>query len=135
VLTESSSPALLLFNLSVQESLFRAGHFFDSAPDGLTAHLPRLLTQHGGRRVQVQTHAYSLLLRAGTPEGDAFAQDVERAMQTLRAFITKWSGLSPDYSGLVQQVQHDLHEPDFTATWKLLTAWAIKQDDFATHHE
>ncbi len=128
LVTQSSSPALLLFNLYVQDALARAGHLFRSAPDGITAHLPRLLVQHAGRRIQVQTRSYSLVLRADTPEGQAFAQDVAYAGRTLRAFVAKWGGPSPDYDPLVQRMLEEVQRPDFSATWQLLTAWAVRDE-------
>ncbi len=134
IVTESSSTALPLFCMYLQDAMYRAGHLFDNAPNGITAHLPWLLTQHGGMRIQVQTRAYSLVLRAGTPEGQAFAQDVAHGIQTLRAFVTKWCGPTPDYDRLSQQVLHDLQQPDFSATWKLLTAWAVRDEGVTTHY-
>jgi ubiquinone/menaquinone biosynthesis C-methylase UbiE len=134
VVTQSSSPALPLFCLHAQDALYRAGHLFENAPNGLTAHLPRLLTQHGGRRIQVQTRAYALEFRMGTPEGEAFAQDVLQAVKTLRTFILKWCGFTPDYDTLCQQVLHDLEQPDFSATWKLLTAWAVRDEGVTITH-
>jgi hypothetical protein len=128
LVTRSSSPALLLFNLYVQDALVRAGHLFRSAANGITAHLPRLLVQYGGRRIQAQTRAYSLVFRADTAEGQAFAQDVAYAARTLRAFVTKWCGPSPDYDPLVQQVLEEGQRPDFSATWQLLTAWAVRDE-------
>jgi ubiquinone/menaquinone biosynthesis C-methylase UbiE len=134
MVTESSSTALPLFCMHIQQAMYKAGHLFENAPNGITAHLPRLLHQHGGMRIQVQTRAYSLVFRAGTPEGQAFAQDVIHGVRTLKEFVTKWCGPSPDYDTLSEQVLQDLEQPDFSATWKLLTAWAVRDEGVQINH-
>ena len=126
IVTHSSSRALPLFCMQLQEALFRAGHFFDNIPAGVATHLPRLLTQYGGRRLQVQGRTHALAFRAGTPQGVAFVEDITRAVHVLKPFVLKWCGPSNDYGTFAQQTLEEIHQPAFFATWNLLTAWAVK---------
>src|SRR5205807_7694010 len=79
----------------------------------------------------VQTHAYTLEYRAGTPEWRLFFEDMKRIMQTFSPFARKW-GQAPevmasgDAEDLIQQAICDMQHPDFVATWHLLTAWGTK---------
>jgi ubiquinone/menaquinone biosynthesis C-methylase UbiE len=127
ILTQSSSPALLRLNALLQHAFFRAGYYVEDAPTGVTAHLSRLLKQYGGRHIQVQERPYSLLFQAGTPQGQAFIDDLVHAFRVLRPFLAKWITLPADYDTLYQQALAEMQQPDFSATAELLTAWASQE--------
>lgn len=124
VIHQSTSPAAMQFCEMLLCALYRAGHLFTQESKGLTAHLAPLLSQHGYE--QVQTRAYALQYRAGTPEGKAYAEDGMRVFQTLRPFLQKWGCMSKDYDAIRQQGLEEIRRSDFSATWNLLTAWGIK---------
>ncbi len=120
----SNSPALTrLFDMMVC-ALFRAGHLFTEENTGLTSQLARLLNQCGCQ--QVQTKAYALEYRAGTAEGEAFYEDMKLLFQTVRPFIQKWGCAAKDYDAIYQQALEEMRQPDFLATWNILTAWGSK---------
>lgn len=124
VIHQSNSPAAMQFCEMLLCALFRSWHLFAQESAGLTAHLAPLLNRHGFQ--QVQSRAYALQYRAGTPEGQAYIEDGVRVFQTLRPFLQKWGCISKDYDAIRQQALSELQRPDFSATWHLLTAWGIK---------
>lgn len=124
IIHESTSPASMRFCEILLHALFQSGHLFTSESDGLTNHLASLLRQQSDQ--QVQTQAYALRYRAGTPEGQAYTRNGARIIRTLRPFLEKWSGLNEDYNALSQQVYKEVHLPDFAATWNLVTVWVQK---------
>lgn len=119
----STSPALTQLYERFRCALYRAGHLFTEAPDGLTAHLTRLLTLQGFQ--QVQTRSYILEYQAGTPEGESCYEDAKHIFQTLRPFIHKWGCAGETYDSLYRQMLQEMHQPDFHGTWKMLTAWGV----------
>ncbi len=123
---KTNSPALAQFFELFQEGLFQAGNFFEQAPNGLTNHLAPLLKQHGCKGVQTKT--YSLAYRAGTPEGEAYIEDMKRSFRTLRPFIQKWHSTikDHDYDAICQRALQEMKQSDFHSTWDLLTAWGTK---------
>ena len=64
--------------------------------------------------------------RAGTSEGQHFAEDVRLMFQTLMPFLRKWARVPDDYKEIRQQAVREMQQPDFVATWNLLTAWGIR---------
>ncbi len=125
LITESSSQALIRLNQVFIEAFYGAGHLFTPDSNGVTSQLARLLHQYGLQNVQTRAHA--LAYRGGTPEGQRFYEDT-RLGETLLPFIRKWTRLPEDYQTLRQQVLSDMQQPDFEATWRLLTAWGNKPD-------
>jgi ubiquinone/menaquinone biosynthesis C-methylase UbiE len=123
LITESSSPALIRLNEVFLEAFYRAGHLFTPESSGVISQLALLLQQYGFKNVQ--THAHALEYRGGTAEGQRFYEDT-RLGETLLPFIRKWARLPEDYQTLRQQVLSDIQQPDFVATWRLLTAWGTK---------
>ncbi|MGB8346957.1 MAG: hypothetical protein WCD86_18865 [Ktedonobacteraceae bacterium] len=87
-------------------------------------HLASLLQQYGCERVQ--THASTLAYRAGTAEWQAFSQDARSVLRQARPFVQKWGSAGDDYEALYQQAITEMQQPDFQATWKLLTVWGHK---------
>ena len=124
IIHQSTSPASMQFCEMLLCALFRSWHLFAQESTGLTAHLAPLLSQHGCQ--QVQTRAYALQYRAGTPEGQAYIEDGARVLRTLRLFIQKWGCLSKDFDAIRDRALEEIQQPDFSATWHLLTAWGIK---------
>jgi len=121
VIDQSSSPAMTrLFELFL-DALYRAGHYFTPEKNGVLNQLAPLLTQHGVR--DVQTRAYTLSYRTGTPEGEQFSQDMQRAFRTTLPFMRKWSQVPDDYEAIYQQMLLEMKQPDFVAPWNLLTVW------------
>jgi len=124
IIHQSTSPASMQFCEMLLCALFRSQHLFAQESTGLTAHLVPLLSRHGCQ--QVQTRANALQYQAGTPEGQAYAEDGVRVMGTLRPFLQKWGCMSKDYDAIRHQAHEEIQRPDFCATWHLLTAWGIK---------
>lgn len=120
----SNSPTYARFyNEMLLPAFYRSGHLFEEETTGLSAHLARLLQLHGYQ--QVQTKAHPLTFPAGTPQGQAYYQDVVHFFHTMRPFLQKWGSLPKDYETITQQALEEMQQPDFWATWNLLTAWAI----------
>lgn len=120
----SSSPTLTrLFDLGL-EAFSRAGHLFTPESRGVTSDLARLLQQSG--LTAVQTRACALEYRAGTAEGQRFAEDMRLGLRTVVPFLRKWSRVPDDYEVLYHQALAEMQQPDFLATWNLLTAWGNK---------
>jgi hypothetical protein len=74
----------------------------------------------------VHTKPYQIDFHAGTPECTLYTQDIIHAMQTLRPFLQRWVRLGEEYDTTCKQAQKDMQQPDFHATWQLLTAWGEK---------
>jgi ubiquinone/menaquinone biosynthesis C-methylase UbiE len=119
----SSTAATQLYERGVR-ALYRAGHLFTEEPSDLLDHLAPLLRQYGCERVQ--THASTLEYHAGTAEWQAFFQDARSVLRQARPFVQKWGNAGDDYESLYQQMLTEMQQPDFHATWKLLTAWGHK---------
>jgi ubiquinone/menaquinone biosynthesis C-methylase UbiE len=123
MLSESNSPAhMRLQQLNVQAA-HQAGLAFASDGRGVLSGVPRLLRQHGLE--QVQTRVYTLEYRSGTPEGQLFVEDSMRVFRTALSFLRKWTHVPDDYEAIYQQMLAEIHQPDFVATWKMVTAWGI----------
>lgn len=117
----TNSPAhTRLQQLNVQAA-YQAGYAF--APDGKNVldEVPRLLRQHGLE--QVQTRVYTLEYRSTTPEGQLFIEDAARVFRTALPFLRKWTRIPDDYEAIYQQMLVEMQQPDFVATWKMVTAW------------
>ncbi len=123
IVTPCNSPALMQLQQMLVCSGYKAGHLFETETTGLAAHIARLLTQYGGR--QVQTQAYALAYRAGTPEGQYFADDMAHVFHTSRPFLQKWGCEDPNYEALYEQSLAEMQRPDFHATWNFVTAWGL----------
>jgi hypothetical protein len=103
------------------EAFYQAGHAFTPTNDGVTRELAHLLHQYGLQ--QVQTRAYTLHYRADTPEGQLFFEDLRLLYRSIVPFLRKWIRVPEDYEEIYQQMLSDMQQPDFVATWGLLTAW------------
>ena len=122
VVLESTSPALKQLNQLLLQAMCNAGHFFECQNDGVTSHLTRLLHQSGYQNIQ--THPHTFVYRTGTKEGQDFYEIMRLAYRTASPFLRKWIRLPDTYDATYQQALSEMKQPDFTATWKLLTVWA-----------
>jgi ubiquinone/menaquinone biosynthesis C-methylase UbiE len=118
---ESRSPALNRLNLLLVQAFHQAGHYFTAGGDGVTSQLARLLQQYGIQNVQ--TCAYMLEQRAGTPEGESFYEDARLLYRTIVPFLRKWTRVPDDYEAIYQQALSEMQQPDFVGRVSLLTAW------------
>jgi ubiquinone/menaquinone biosynthesis C-methylase UbiE len=124
IIVQSTSPALTrLYELAL-DTFYRAGHFFIPESNGVTSELARLLHQYEFQNVQ--TRVYTLEYRAGTDVGQRFYEDMRHSFRTALPFFRKWSHVPEDYETLYQQALNEMQQPDFEATWSLLTAWGNK---------
>lgn len=130
---KSNSPALTrLFQIGT-EAFYRAGHSFYPRDDGVTSELPMLLHQFGLQ--DIQTKAHFIDYRAGTEEGEHFAQDMAFLFRNALPFYHKWMRLPDDFEQVYAQALEDMRRPDFVATHILLTAWGVntlKSDALST---
>ena len=118
---EENSPALSRLSQLMRQAFYQSGHLFALRQDGITTELAPLLKRHGLE--QVQTRAYTLEYRVGTPEWQSFFENTKHMTRTLLPFFQKWTHLPDDYQELCQQAFHEMQQPDFVATMHLLTAW------------
>jgi SAM-dependent methyltransferase len=124
LLFESNSPALTKLNNLFLQALRISGRFFTERSDGMTGELVRLMTQHNIKDVKSRLH--TLVLRAGTQSGQIFSEDMARGFRTALPFIQKWTHVPNDYQETYQQALKEMQQPDFVATWTLLTAWGTR---------
>lgn len=118
---ESSSPTVARLNSLFSTTLAQAGHSLSDDGQGITDQLAGLLHQFGFQ--DVQTHVYICPWRAGTPGGELFRENMAHLYRTIVPFLRKWTRVPDDYQELCQQALADMEQPDFFATWQLLTAW------------
>lgn len=118
---QSNSPALTRLNDLFNQALSRSGHTFLSEHCGDTTELVPLLTRHGFHQLQTQEHRIDF--RAGTAEGQRFYEDMTRLYRTIRSFLRQWLRVPDDYEMIYQQAMHEMQQPEFLATWRLLTVW------------
>jgi hypothetical protein len=105
----------------LRQAFYNAGNFFTPQNDGLTRELASLLTRYGLENVQTRVHV--LTYRAGTPEGQHFAEDMQHLYRTLRPFLQKWTRIPEDYDATYRQALVEMQQADFVATWRFHTAW------------
>jgi ubiquinone/menaquinone biosynthesis C-methylase UbiE len=121
IVIESSSQALTHLYDLVLDAFFHAGHLFERESRGVTGRLAGLLHQSGLQQVQTREHVLSFPI--GTEEGQLLFEDIRRGFRTVMPFLRKWTQVPGDYEAVYQRVLAEMQEPDFVATWKLLTAW------------
>lgn len=124
---QSNSPTLMRLFAIWHDAFYQAGHLFVEERNGVTSELARLLQRRLGLQ-NVQTRAWALEYRAGTPEGAHFAENIQLILQTALPFMRKWSQVPEDYEQLCQQAFREMQDPDFLATWDMLTAWGINRE-------
>ena len=117
----SNTPAFnTLWDLSIN-AFAQAGHLFFPERDGV----PRALepTMHQAGILNLQTRVHQLEFRGGTREGQLFAEDVKAVFRTGAPFLRKWTKVPSNYDSLCRQMVQEMQQPDFVATWRLLTCW------------
>jgi ubiquinone/menaquinone biosynthesis C-methylase UbiE len=128
---DSTSPTLTrLFELGFQ-AFYQSGHFFTQDRSGGIGELARVLKQYGVQEVQTRTHI--LPYRAGTVEAQSLYEDVKLIFRTALPFMRKWMRMPDDYEEIYQQALAEMQQPDFEATWTLLTVWGTKSGRDTTH--
>lgn len=123
---KSGYPAYDRINQLYLAAFYQGGYFFTPEPGGLIGHLARLLQQHGIQDVRTRSHIVEF--RAGTPEGQHFAEDMRLGYRTVLPFLRKWTKVPDDYEALYQQVLREMQQPDFVASWEILTAWGTNPE-------
>ena len=119
---ESNLPASHTLYDLLAAAFERAGHSFSPEErGGITRSLEP--TMHQAGLLNLQTRAYQLEYRGGTPEGQLFAEDIKHVFRTATPFLRKWTQVPGDYESLYQQALQEMQHPDFVATWRLLTCW------------
>ncbi len=117
----SSSPAFNILYDLLYNALVRAGHFFFPERDGVTRALEPIMHQAG--LLNLQTRIHVLEYHAETTEGQLFAENVKYTFRTGTPFLRKWTQVPSNYESIYQQAIREMQQPDFVATWQLLTAW------------
>jgi ubiquinone/menaquinone biosynthesis C-methylase UbiE len=117
----STSPALWRLNELTLQALYQSGHYFTPTNEGMTEELARLLHQHGLQ--EVHTRISPLKYHAGTPECQSFFENMKLFFWTILPFLRKWTQVPENYEEIYQQMLGEMQQPDFAATWALLTAW------------
>jgi ubiquinone/menaquinone biosynthesis C-methylase UbiE len=121
MMAKHSSPALVRLNQLLLQTLHQAGHFFSADDNSIYYHLPRLLQQQGFQ--QIQTHIQPIEYRAGTPEGQLFIEDMQLTFKATLPFMRRWIRVPDDYEAIYQQALAEMRQPDFAATWDIVTTW------------
>ncbi len=103
------------------QTLYKAGHLEAPEMNATINMLASLLHQHGIK--DVQTRQYDLTYPAGTPEGQAFYQDMQRFFRTLVPFLRKWTRMPDNYDAIYQSAFAEMQQPGFIGAWTLITAW------------
>jgi ubiquinone/menaquinone biosynthesis C-methylase UbiE len=120
-LSEKTHPALARLIDMTLEAVCHAGYYFTPQSNGVTGQLARLLERYGVQNVQ--TKAYTLEFRAGTPAGQLFYENFRLGYRTVLPFFRRWIRVPDDYEEIYLQALQEMQQPDFVATWNLLTAW------------
>lgn len=129
----ASSPALMRLLKLIGDAFYNAGHLFSESKTGDTfsegigvaSDLARLLRQYGVQNVQ--THRSTQECPIGTPAGLSFAEDMRLGFRTAIPFIRKWGRLPDNYETLYQKMVDAMQQPDYVASWTLMTAWGTKE--------
>jgi hypothetical protein len=79
----------------------------------------------------VQTRAYRLEFRAGTPEGELFTEDWTHLFRVVEPFLRKWAPVPDNYKDIYQQMIHEMQQSDFMAITRLLTVWGTRSSVYS----
>ena len=129
----SNSPSHLRLLALLGEAFYRSGHLFAESkveggssvnPIGVGSESARLLRQYGVKNVQ--TRASLQEFHAGSPVFQHFIEDTRLTFQTVVPFLRKWSHFPDDYETIYQQMLKEIQQPNFMASWNLVTAWGTK---------
>lgn len=128
-IVESNSPTMVQLHELAIRAFYRAGHLFTPESDGLTKELAHLLRQYGLENIQ--TRAYALEYRGGTPQGDLFIEDWRRLNRALESSLSKWTRVPDDYEEMYRQALREIQQPDFVAIARPLIAWSTRSANFS----
>jgi SAM-dependent methyltransferase len=123
---ECNSPALTKLYQIIFEATHRSGRLFKASSDGLTSELVRLLTQYDFQDVEYRVH--NIVYRAGTETGQYYYEDMAHLFRVALPFFRKWNNIPSDYEEIYQQMLKEMQQPDFAATWTLVTAWGTRPE-------
>ena len=121
-LAGTSSSAFKQLNQLFLQAYHQSGRYYTPDGNAVIGQLARLLSQYTTLSA-VQTRAYTLEYRSGTPEGQQFVENQKRIFRTALPFLRKWLHVPDNYEEMYQQMLTEMQQPDFVATWELLTAW------------
>ena len=102
-------------------ALYHSGHLFQEDTTGITAHVAPLLTRFGCQ--DVQTKAYALEARAGTPEWRDYYDNALNVIQGSRPFLVKWGRFQGDFDAIYRQTVEEMLQHCFHISWNFLTIW------------
>lgn len=122
----SNSPTLTGLLDIWLHAMYEAGHLFTNEKTSVVDHLERLLQKVGLQ--DVQTHAFTLEYSMGTPERKQFHENMKLLLQTGLPFMRKWSRVPENYDQLYQQALSEMQQPNFAATWGVVTAWGTNPE-------
>lgn len=120
----SSSPTFAQLGVFTARAGHQAGYRFEMESNGVLNALPRILVQQGIRRVQ--TRAYDLQYKSGTPECEMFIEDMELFYKTGLPFLKKWTSVPPNYEEMYQTTMQELRDPSFEAHFHVICTWGIR---------
>jgi ubiquinone/menaquinone biosynthesis C-methylase UbiE len=129
ICVESNSSALVQLGELGVKAFHNSGHIFTPETDGLVKELPRLMRQYGLQ--DVQTHAYVLEYRAGTPLGQLFVEDWTHLFRVVEPFLRKWTLVPDNYHDIYQQMLREMQQPDFVAVTRPVTVWGVRSSYYA----
>ena len=117
----SNTPAFSTLYGLFTAAMVQAGHTFFPEGDGVTRALEP--TMHQAGLLNLQTRVHLLKYHAGTPELQLLAEGVKYLFRTTTPFLRKWTKVPGEFDSLYQQAIQEMQQPDFVATWRLLTVW------------
>ncbi len=124
MLQAAATPSFRRCNEMFLCAFFRSGHLFTQESTGLTAHLEPMLKRYGCQLIG--TKAYELTFRSGTPEGQAYCDNMAQVFKTAYPFLQKWGCATTGDDMIYQQALNEMQQPDFDTTWRLLSVWGTR---------
>lgn len=107
----------------IATAFFHAGHLFEPTPNGLTAHLERLLHRQGYQHIQAKTT--TVAASAGSALQQGISQYYSHILPAFQPFVCKWYGIDPqEYGRLSRQALADSSQEDASSETTFVTVWA-----------
>ena len=120
-----NSPALQQYHEMIVCALFRSGHLFEQKVGTFADHLVPLLERNGFQQVRMCKR--KLEFHAGTTQGQLYYEDNMYGLMAVGPFLQKYACINTDYDSLQQQALKEMQQPDFYATWEMITTSGIKR--------
>jgi ubiquinone/menaquinone biosynthesis C-methylase UbiE len=117
----SNAPAFGALQQLFGKAMNQSGHLFSTQSDGITSVLEPMMHQAG--LLNLRTRVHHLEYRAGTKAGQLYTENIGHLFRTAAPFLRKWTKVPGDYDRLYHQTLEEMQQPDFVATWPLLTVW------------